>query len=200
MPTTLIEITRNLISDDNTDPAKRVFTDEELVEALKSYLQVHKQVKLQNLDGMNKRFESGIQWWMDGVPSHFSQDETQQFKFESVVFRGNERAVVPVTEYVVDVLTGSVIFTVAQTEPIYATFYSSNPYHAGADNYESLAAKKGRSALGVQLGSLSVNLTKSSESISKIVERLRTQGGIITGMRTRPDRPGRRAHPSDTRL
>lgn len=196
----LIDVVRNLIKDDHADPLKRIFPDSEISRMLKYYMVTQKKLKLINEDGFNVRYESFKQWWMDGTVSHLTADESAQVLFESVIYRSSSFVVVPTSEYVVDVAEGCVNFNSAQTDSIYATFRHSNVYHAGADLLEQLAAKKARTALGVQLGSLSVNLTKLPGELRAEAEALRAMGGPVFGQSNRSDRPPRRAHPSDWRL
>lgn len=191
MAQTMMEVLREIIQDNNENRSKRIFDDPDVQRALHNYMRTYKQRKLSNLDGLGKRFESAVPHWLDGVESHKSADESQVFYLDAVVYRGATMAVVPPAEYVVDVVNGVLIFTTEQTEAIYATFYATNPHHAGADLLEELAAKKSRSALGVQLGSLSVNMGKLPDALRKQADELRAMGGPLMGENLRSDRPAR---------
>lgn len=200
MPT-LVGVVRELLQDNNPDATKRIFKDEEISRVLKTYMTTTKQLRLVNTDGLLKRYESGVPYWMDGVRSHLSDDETTEYLFESVIYVGLDKQIVDASEYVVDFNDGAIIYSLAQPEGtyVYATFYSSNPFHAAADLLDELAAKKARSALGVQLGALSVNLAKLPVELRKQADQLRAQGGFIVSNNMRSDRPVPRNRPSDFR-
>lgn len=196
---TMVSVVRELIMDNNQDATKRIFSDEEITRCLKTYMSTYEKRGLHNLDGLKFRYESKVPYWLDGCRSHLSNDETTEYLFESKVYSGSDGALVAPSSYVVDTNNGLVIFTAAQTTPrLLATFYATNPYHAGADLLDELAAKKARSALSVQLGALSVNLLKLSRELREQAEWLRGQGGPVVGTNMRSDMIPRRSYPHDT--
>lgn len=196
---TMVAVVRELIMDNNPDATKRIFSDEEVTRCLKTYMTTYEKRYLNNLDGLKMRYESKVPYWLDGCRSHLSNDETTEFLFESKVYSGADATLVSTTDYVVDTNNGVLIFTSAQTTTrLVATFYATNPYHAGADLLDELAAKKARSALSVQLGALSVNLLKLSRELREQAEWLRGQGGPVVGTNMRSDMIPRRTYPHDT--
>jgi hypothetical protein len=190
MALTMVDILREIVQDNDPDPAKRIFPDDECVRCLKNYMTIFKKQPMKSLDGLFSRFDSNSQFWMDGVLQYRTADD---------IYTGPTQIIADPATYVVDVNDGAVIFLTALDEqhPVFGTFYFTNPYHAGADLLEELAGKKSRTSLGVQLGSLSVNLSKLPADLRKQADELRGRGGPIIGNHVRSDKLPRRSHNSD---
>jgi hypothetical protein len=199
MAVTMVDILRDIVQDNNPDPTKRIWSDDECIRVLKNYMTIFKLQPLKSLDGMYQRFDSNSQFWMDGLLQYRTADDSQAFNFTSNIYTGPTQILAAPTTYVVDVNDGAVIFLTPFAVPtnVFATFQFTNPYHAGADLIEELAGKKSRTSLGVQLGSLSVNLSKLPADLRKQADELRGRGGPIIGNHVRSDKLPRRNHNSD---
>lgn len=196
---TMVDILREIVQDNDPDPAKRIFADDECVRVLKNYMTIYKLQPMKSLDGMNQRYDSNCQFWMDGILQYRTADEAQAFNFVSTIFTGPTQVIADPATYVVDANDGAVIFLTpfAVPTPVFGTYQFTNPYHAGADLLDELAGKKARTSLGVQLGSLSVNLSKLPADLRKQADELRGRGGPIIGNHVRSDKLPRRSHNSD---